>query len=43
MYHFNNYVFFSITGLFKVKLHVLSLNRELTQIKREINLVQKAT
>ncbi|WCR57955.1 cell division protein FtsL [Wolbachia endosymbiont of Ctenocephalides felis wCfeJ] len=32
--------FFSITGLFKVKLHVQSLNEELVKIKREINLVQ---
>ncbi|MGL9718832.1 MAG: cell division protein FtsL [Wolbachia sp.] len=32
--------FFSIIGLFKVKLHVQSLNEELIKIKREINLVQ---
>ncbi|WP_395462944.1 hypothetical protein [Wolbachia endosymbiont of Cantharis cryptica] len=32
--------FFSIVGLFKVKLHVQSLNKELIQIKREFNLVQ---
>lgn len=32
--------FFSIVGLFKVKLYVQSLNRELAQINREINLVQ---
>ncbi len=32
--------FLSIIGLFKVKLHVQSLNRELIKIKNEINLVQ---
>ncbi|MDR2832008.1 MAG: hypothetical protein LBV62_03805 [Rickettsiales bacterium] len=32
--------FLSIVGLFKVKLHVQSLNRELIKIKSEINLVQ---
>ncbi|MDR2548173.1 MAG: hypothetical protein LBC34_01560 [Rickettsiales bacterium] len=32
--------FFSITGLFKVKLHVQSLNEELKKIKREISLAQ---
>lgn len=32
--------FLSIVGLFKVKLHVQSLNRELEQIKCEINLLQ---
>ncbi|NSM56922.1 hypothetical protein HET73_06210 [Wolbachia endosymbiont of Atemnus politus] len=32
--------FFSIVGLFKVKLYVQSLNAELIKIKREINLVQ---
>lgn len=32
--------FLSIVGLFKIKLHVQSLNRELIKIKSEINLVQ---
>lgn len=32
--------FLSIVGLFKVKLYVQSLNRELIKIKSEINLVQ---
>ncbi|MDE5064375.1 cell division protein FtsL [Wolbachia endosymbiont of Drosophila tristis] len=32
--------FLSIVGLFKVKLHVQSLDRELIKIKSEINLVQ---
>lgn len=32
--------FLSIIGLFQVKLHVQSLNRELIKIKNEINLVQ---
>lgn len=32
--------FLSIVGLFKVKLHAQSLNRELIKIKSEINLVQ---
>ncbi|MGL9725595.1 MAG: hypothetical protein ACR5KV_02600 [Wolbachia sp.] len=32
--------FLSIVGLFKIKLHVQLLNRELEQIKREINLLQ---
>ncbi|QOD38265.1 cell division protein FtsL [Candidatus Wolbachia massiliensis] len=31
--------FLSVVGLFKVKLHVQSLNEELIKIKREINLV----
>lgn len=32
--------FLSIVGLFKIKLHVQSLNRELIKIKSEISLVQ---
>ncbi|WP_168464012.1 cell division protein FtsL [Wolbachia endosymbiont of Ctenocephalides felis wCfeT] len=30
----------SVVGLFQIKLHVQSLNRELIKIKNEINLVQ---
>ena len=32
--------FLSVVGLFKVKLHVQGLNRELIKIKNEIDLVQ---
>lgn len=32
--------FLSVIGLFKVKLHVQQLNRELIKIKNEINLAQ---